>query len=108
MAGRGDLVPSGFGERLRVVREGKELTQKQLGDLADVHPNTIAKLERGDQEPNWPLVLKLAKALSVTCESFSDALPVASEETADGKQAGEEKLAAKPATKKPTGKKGKK
>lgn len=72
MAGRGGNEPTGFGSRLRVVREGKALTQRQLGEIAGVHWNTIAKLERGDQEPNWPLVLKFAKALGVTCEAFSD------------------------------------
>jgi hypothetical protein len=32
---------------------------------------TVAKLERGVQEPAWPLVLALAKALGVTCEAFN-------------------------------------
>jgi hypothetical protein len=32
---------------------------------------TAAKLEGGFQEPAWPLVLALAKALGVTCEAFN-------------------------------------
>jgi hypothetical protein len=31
---------------------------------------TIAKLERGVQEPAWPLVLKLAEVLQVECTAF--------------------------------------
>ena len=30
----------------------------------------VAKLERGLQEPAWPLVLALARALGVTCQDF--------------------------------------
>jgi len=71
MAGRGNLPPSNFGPSLRRVREAKGWTQKQLGEAAELHPNTIAKLERGDQEPNWPLVLKMAEVLGVTCEVFN-------------------------------------
>jgi hypothetical protein len=33
---------------------------------------TVAKLERGVQEPAWPLVLALAKALDVNCLAFTD------------------------------------
>ena len=66
MAGRGEVEPSGFGEKLREVREAKGLTQKQLADASDIHSNTIAKLERGEQEPNWPLGLKLVKAGTYT------------------------------------------
>ena len=69
--GRGECSSSGFGEALRRVRSMKGLTQKQLGDAAGVHANTIAKLERGEQEPAWPLVLKFTAALGVTCEAFS-------------------------------------
>jgi transcriptional regulator with XRE-family HTH domain len=79
MAGRGDLPPSGFGSALRRTREGKGLTQKQLAETAGLHPNTVAKLERGDQEPNWPLVLQLAGVLGVTCQDFTGAVPPASE-----------------------------
>jgi hypothetical protein len=32
----------------------------------------VAKLERGVQEPAWPLVLALAKALGVNCLAFTD------------------------------------
>jgi DNA-binding XRE family transcriptional regulator len=71
MAGRGGLPRSGFGAALRREREAKGLTQKQLGEASGLHPNTVAKLERGDQEPAWPAVLALAAALGVSCEAFS-------------------------------------
>jgi transcriptional regulator with XRE-family HTH domain len=96
MVGRGELQPSGFGARLKAIREGKGWTQKQLGEGADVHANTIAKLERSEQEPNWPLVLKLAAALGVDCTAFSGGDDVTPDDPATEK---------KPARKKP--KKGK-
>ncbi len=73
MSGRGELQPSGFGNRLRTMREQKGWSQRELGEAADVHPNTIAKLERGEQEPSWPLVLKFATALAVDCTAFASA-----------------------------------
>ena len=72
MPGRGNQPPSGFGAALRRVRVAKNVTQAELGNLANVHPNTVAKLERGDQEPTWPLVLSLASALGVSCQEFAD------------------------------------
>ena len=80
MAGRGELASSGFGAALRRVRTDKALTQKQLGDAAGIHANTVAKLERGEQEPAWPLVLAFAKALGVDCTAFNGAEEVKAEE----------------------------
>ena len=61
---------SGFGERLRVLREAKGLSQAQLADDAGVNVFTISKTERGLQEPAWPLVLALAGALGVEVGAF--------------------------------------
>ncbi len=79
MAGRGDVEPSGFGESLKRLRTEKGFTQKQVAEAAGLYPNSLAKLERGEHEPSWPLVLKLAKALGVDCTAFGrdDAQPPA-------------------------------
>jgi transcriptional regulator with XRE-family HTH domain len=55
---------------LKRLREARGLTQQELGWQSGCHAMTIAKLERGVQEPAWPLVLALAKALGVSCEAF--------------------------------------
>ena len=60
-----------FGGRLKELRDGKGLTQKQLGDLAGMPVNTIARLERGERKPSWDTVLALANALGVSCEAFT-------------------------------------
>jgi transcriptional regulator with XRE-family HTH domain len=66
------LPPSGFGEALQRVRIELGLTQKEVAEKAGIHPNTVARLERGKMEPSWQLVLAIAKALQVTCEVFSN------------------------------------
>ena len=66
------LPPSGFGEALRRIRGQKDLTQKQVGESAGIHPNTVAKMERGEVEPSWQVVLALATALGVDCTAFSE------------------------------------
>lgn len=71
MSKQGGWPPTGFGSRLRDLRERAGLTQKQLAEKAGCHPMTLAKLERGVQEPAWPLVLALGQALGVTCEAFT-------------------------------------
>jgi transcriptional regulator with XRE-family HTH domain len=67
----GGWEPTGFGANLRKVREEKGLSQRELAVTAECNANTIAKLERGEQEPAWPLVLALAKALGVDCTAFN-------------------------------------
>jgi transcriptional regulator with XRE-family HTH domain len=63
---------SGFGPRLRELREAAGLTQEGLAQLAGMHKFGIAKLERGEREPSWATVKTLAKALGVNCLAFQD------------------------------------
>jgi DNA-binding XRE family transcriptional regulator len=48
------------------------LSQLALAERAGCNQFTVAKLERGQQEPAWPLVLALANALGVNCLAFVD------------------------------------
>ena len=77
-ADQGGWPASGFGEQLRAVRTSKGWTQKVLADKLKVHVTTISRLERGDQEPVWPLVLSLARIAGVSADTFrpeGDATP---------------------------------
>jgi transcriptional regulator with XRE-family HTH domain len=67
---KGVWPPTGYGNRLRQLREQAGIPQADLAERAGCHPMTIAKLERGVQEPAWPLVLALAKALGVDVAAF--------------------------------------
>lgn len=67
--------PTGFGARLRAVRKASGLTQAELATKAGTSSNTVARLERGESEPAWPLVLALATALGVEVGAFVEARP---------------------------------
>jgi putative transcriptional regulator len=62
--------PTGFAQRLKALREAAGLTQAQLAERAGLYSFSVAKLEQGVQEPTWPTVLALAKALGVNCLAF--------------------------------------
>lgn len=54
-----------FGLRLRELREGRGLTQEQLGEMADVDRKTINRIENGMYSPHLDKVFQIADALSV-------------------------------------------
>ncbi len=62
--------PTGFGAKLKAVREAAGLTQDQLAERAGLYKFSIAKLEQGVREPTWSTVQVLAKALGVDCTAF--------------------------------------
>lgn len=72
---------TGFGQRLKSLREAANLSQAELGKLSQVHWNTIAKIERDEVEPGWGIVVKLANTLNVSVAAF-----MPREETSDGNQ----------------------
>jgi len=75
MTKRGGWPPTGFGARLRDLRTEAGLSQRELAKQAGCNVFTVAKLERGIQEPAWPLVLALAKALGVSTDEFASSEP---------------------------------
>jgi transcriptional regulator with XRE-family HTH domain len=73
MTRQGGWPDSGFGRRLKEIRESKGMSQQQLADKAACRSETVSRLERGEQEPAWPLVKALANALGVSCLAFENA-----------------------------------
>lgn len=71
MTKQGGWPESGFGPRLQELREAAGLSQGDLAERCGCHQMTISKLERGAQEPAWPLVLALCAALGVPCTAFT-------------------------------------
>lgn len=63
-----------FGKRLRALREAEGLTLIELAQRIGIPYQNIARLERSEREPVWGTVLKLAKALEVTPDAFTDPL----------------------------------
>jgi DNA-binding XRE family transcriptional regulator len=66
---------TGFGERLRALREAKGWTQGQLAQRAGLRMNSVSRLELGKYPPTWPTVLALAAALGL--ESLDELRPQA-------------------------------
>lgn len=62
--------PSGFAQKLRQHRLAAGLTQVELAEKAGLAPSSLSKLERGTNEPGWPEVVKIARALGLSTECF--------------------------------------
>jgi transcriptional regulator with XRE-family HTH domain len=62
-----------FSARLREIREGRGLTQKQLAEQAGLTEQGLGQLERGRRDPSWETVCRLAQALGVDCSAFAEA-----------------------------------
>lgn len=54
-----------FGQKLKLAREKKEMSQAQVAGLVEIHPNYYARIERGDANPSLDILLKIAKALGI-------------------------------------------
>jgi transcriptional regulator with XRE-family HTH domain len=61
-----------FAERLRELRKRAGLTQAQLAQSSGVPLGSIRNYEQGQREPYWNVAFRLASALGVSVESFSD------------------------------------
>lgn len=66
----GGWEPTGFGGKLRALREAAGLTQLQFAGRAGLSVRTVTALETGAQEPAWPLVILAARALGVSTAAF--------------------------------------
>jgi transcriptional regulator with XRE-family HTH domain len=62
-----------LGQRLRVVRQERGLSQRALAEQADVSPNAISLIERDEISPSVATLQRLAAALSVKMSFFFDA-----------------------------------
>lgn len=60
-----------IGPRLRELRKAADLTQQELAKLVDCNWETISRWERGERTPSAQHLLKLAVALQVTPDAFT-------------------------------------
>ena len=54
-----------LGERIRRLREERELTQQQLGDKCDLHRAYIGSVERGERNVSILNLREIARALRI-------------------------------------------
>jgi len=55
-----------LGRRIRELRTLKGWTQQELGNQADVNYKFIGEIERGQQNPSFNILVKVASALEVS------------------------------------------
>jgi len=63
-----------LGEKIKALRDEKELTQKELGALVGVGQTTILMYEKGEITPSSVRLLRLANALDVQSSELLDCL----------------------------------
>lgn len=54
-----------FGERIRLQRENRHLSQEKLAELCDLHRTYIGGIERGERNVSIENIQKIAKALGI-------------------------------------------
>ncbi len=63
-------VLKSIGMNFRVERVRQRLSQEQFAELADVHPNYIGKVERGEQNLTVKKIVDLANSINVNVEQI--------------------------------------
>lgn len=63
--------PSAFAVRLRALREGAGYTQAEVASHVGVGYQTYLRWERGEREPEYSQLLKLAEMFGVQLNDFS-------------------------------------
>lgn len=58
------------GEILREARLKQGLTQLEVAQKAAIHPNTYAKIERGENQPSSESIKKLMAVLDIDVKSL--------------------------------------
>mgnify|MGYP000231631990 CR=1 FL=1 len=61
-----------FGEKLKLIRKEKKLTQKELAEKSGIGVQTLRNYEQGIGNPTWSSVVALATALGVSTEAFRE------------------------------------
>jgi len=54
-----------LGRRIRTLRNAKGWTQQELGNQADINYKFLGEIERGQQNPSFNTLMKIADALGV-------------------------------------------
>jgi len=54
-----------IGNRIKWERKNKEISQEELAELINVHPNLIGYIERGEIDTGHEKIYKICKALSI-------------------------------------------
>ncbi len=73
------LNMSEFSERLRLLRESRQLMQVRLAELVGVNPRAYNRWERGTIAPHLDTLVKIADVLQVSLDELVGRKPISSE-----------------------------
>ena len=59
------LLISSIGKQIKERRATLGITQKDLSELAEISPNTLYKVERGQANPSLSVLIKIAEVLGM-------------------------------------------
>jgi transcriptional regulator with XRE-family HTH domain len=59
-----------LGERVRELRKGRGYSQEKLAELADIHENHLRRIELGQANPTYLVIVRIAKGLGVAPEEL--------------------------------------
>lgn len=65
-----DLNMSVFAERLKLLRQARNITQSRLSQLLTIDPRAYSRWERGDNIPHLETLIKIADVLQVTLDEL--------------------------------------
>lgn len=65
------LDMSVFAERLKLLREARNITQARLAELLDVSPRVYNRWEKGGNIPHFDTVMKVADILQVSLDELA-------------------------------------
>lgn len=71
IVGENEALHWSAGERIRIFRERRGLTQKALAASVPMHASTLCQIETGEIVPSQPVLEKLARALEVNPEDLA-------------------------------------
>ncbi len=54
-----------LGNKLKHAREKAKLTQAEVAERAGIHVNYYARVERGEENPTYEILIKIKKALKI-------------------------------------------
>ena len=61
-----------FGERLKMLRTGQKLSQRELAERLGVAKSVISYYESGDRYPSYDVLVKMAHLFHVTTDYLLD------------------------------------
>ena len=68
-------APQLFAANMRRIRLEKKLTQEKVAEAADLHPNYISSVERGERNVSIINIARIAAALGVGMEALVAKVP---------------------------------